>query len=155
MADHLPVLFQEVLDLLQPKPGGLYLDGTVGAGGHTGGILEASAPDGRVLGFDKDPEAIRFAQARLAEFGERVLLLNKSYTEMPTAAPPLGFAQVDGILLDLGLSSRQLDDRTRGFSFRQDGPLDMRFDQTQGETAADLVNNRTETELAEIFWRYG
>lgn len=154
MADHLPVLFQEVLDLLQPKPGGLYLDGTVGAGGHTGGILEASAPDGRVLGFDKDPEAIRFAQARLAEFGERVLLLNKSYTEMPTAAPPLGFAQVDGILLDLGLSSRQLDDRTRGFSFRQDGPLDMRFDQTQGETAADLVNNRTETELAEIFWRY-
>jgi 16S rRNA (cytosine1402-N4)-methyltransferase len=155
MTDHIPVLYQEVLDLLQPQAGGKYIDGTLGAGGHTAGILEAAAPDGCVLGFDKDPEAITFAGARLAQFGERVTLVNKSYTEMPTVAAALGFDQVDGILLDLGLSSRQLDDGTRGFSFRYEAPLDMRFDQTQGETAADLVNNRTEAELADIFWRYG
>lgn len=155
MTDHIPVLYQEVLDLLQPQAGGKYIDGTLGAGGHTVGILEASAPDGRVLGFDKDPEAIAFAGARLTQFGERVTLVNNSYADMPSVAPALGFDKVDGILLDLGLSSRQLDDGSRGFSFRYEAPLDMRFDQTQGETAADLVNNRTEAELADIFWRYG
>ncbi len=155
MTDHIPVLYQEVLDLLQPQPGGLFIDGTLGAGGHTAGILEETAPDGRVLAFDKDPEAIGFADARLTEFGDRVTLVNKSYADMPTVAPALGFDQVDGILLDLGLSSRQLDDGTRGFSFRYDAPLDMRFDQTQGQTAADLVNNLSEAELTDIFWRYG
>ena len=155
MTDHIPVLYQEVLDLLQPQPGGLFIDGTLGAGGHTAGILEATAPDGRVLAFDKDPEAVEFAGARLTEFGDRVTLVNNSYADMPTVAPALGFEQVDGILLDLGLSSRQLDDGTRGFSFRYDAPLDMRFDQTQGQTAADLVNNLSEAELADIFWRYG
>ena len=155
MTDHIPVLYQEVLDLLQPQPGGLFIDGTLGAGGHTAGILEATAPDGRVLAFDKDPEAVEFAGARLTEFGDRVKLVNNSYADMPTVAPALGFEQVDGILLDLGLSSRQLDDGSRGFSFRYDAPLDMRFDQTQGQTAADLVNNLSEAELADIFWRYG
>ena len=155
MTDHIPVLYQEVLDLLQPQPGGLFIDGTLGAGGHTAGILAATAPDGRVLAFDKDPEAVEFAGARLAEFGDRATLVNNSYADMPTVAPALGFEQVDGILLDLGLSSRQLDDGTRGFSFRYDAPLDMRFDQTQGQTAADLVNNLSEAELADIFWRYG
>ena len=155
MTTHIPVLYQEILKYLQPQPGGIFIDGTLGAGGHTAGILEATAPDGRVLGFDKDPEAIEFAGARLETFGNRITLVNKSYAEMPTVAPALGFAQVDGILLDLGLSSRQLDDGTRGFSFRYEAPLDMRFDQTQGETAADLVNNLTEAELADIFWRYG
>jgi 16S rRNA (cytosine1402-N4)-methyltransferase len=155
MTNHIPVLYQEVLDLLQPQPGGLFIDGTLGAGGHTAGILEATAPNGRVLGFDKDPEAIEFAGARLAEFGDRVTLVNKSYADMPSTAPALGFDQVDGILLDLGLSSRQLDDGERGFSFRYAAPLDMRFDQTQGKTAADLVNNLSEAELADIFWRYG
>lgn len=155
MHTHTPVLYQEVLDLLRPQANGRYLDGTVGAGGHTAGILAASAPDGRVLAFDRDPEAIAFARQRLAEFGDRVSLVNDSYARMGEVAPALGFGQIDGILLDLGLSSRQLDDGARGFSFRQAGPLDMRFDQTYGETAADLLNHRTEAELAEIFWRYG
>jgi 16S rRNA (cytosine1402-N4)-methyltransferase len=155
MNTHTPVLYQEVLNLLRPQPDGRYLDGTLGAGGHAAGILAASAPTGRVLGFDRDPEAIAFARQRLAEYGDRIIYVNDSYAHMGQVAPQLGFAQVDGILLDLGLSSRQLDDDARGFSFRQSGPLDMRFDQTQGETAADLLNNHTEGELADIFWRYG
>lgn len=155
MHTHTPVLYQEVLNLLRPQPDGRYIDGTLGAGGHTAGILAASAPDGRVLGFDRDPAAITFARERLAEFGDRVTFVNESYAQMEKIAPELGFAQVDGALLDLGLSSRQLDDGARGFSFRQTGPLDMRFDQSQGETAADLLNNLTEADLADIFWRYG
>jgi 16S rRNA (cytosine1402-N4)-methyltransferase len=155
MTTHIPVLYQEVLDLLQPQPGDVFIDGTLGAGGHTTGILEATAPDGRVLGFDIDPEAIEFASGRLSVFGNRITLINKSYTEMLEVTPGLDIDQVDGILLDLGLSSRQLDDGSRGFSFRYEAPLDMRFDQTQGEMAADLVNNLAEAELADIFWRYG
>ncbi|NKQ34998.1 MAG: 16S rRNA (cytosine(1402)-N(4))-methyltransferase RsmH [Chloroflexi bacterium] len=152
---HIPVLFNEVITLLQPQANGRYLDGTVGAGGHTAGILEASAPTGRVLGLDKDPEAIAYAQKRLAKYGERVILINASYTAMAQVAAAHGFTDLDGILLDLGLSSRQLDDPARGFSFMKEGPLDMRFDPTQGETAADLINNLSEAELADIFWRYG
>ncbi|MCA9873282.1 MAG: 16S rRNA (cytosine(1402)-N(4))-methyltransferase RsmH [Anaerolineales bacterium] len=155
MSTHTPVLYQEVLDLLRPQAHGRYLDGTLGAGGHTAGILMASAPDGLVLGFDRDPEAVAFARQQLAEFGSRVTFVNDSYAHMAQVAPKLGFEQVDGVLLDLGLSSRQLDDNERGFSFRQTGPLDMRFDPTEGETAADLLNNLSEAELAEIFWRYG
>jgi 16S rRNA (cytosine1402-N4)-methyltransferase len=152
---HTPVLFEEVITLLQPQANGRYLDGTVGAGGHTAGILEASAPTGRVLGLDKDPEAIAYAQKRLAKYGERVILVNASYTAMAQVAAAHSFTDLDGILLDLGLSSRQLDDPARGFSFMKEGPLDMRFDPTQGETAADLINNLSEAELADIFWRYG
>jgi 16S rRNA (cytosine1402-N4)-methyltransferase len=152
---HVPVLYQEVMDLLRPVGNGRYIDGTLGAGGHTAGLLEASAPDGRVLAFDRDPEAIAFARARLAEYGNRVHYVTDSYARMAEIAPAAGFAQVDGILLDLGLSSRQLDDSQRGFAFRLAGPLDMRFDQSQGETAADLLNNHPEAELADIFWRYG
>ena len=146
---HIPVLYNEVLELLQPRPNGRYLDGTVGAGGHTRGILEASSPNGQVIAFDRDPAAIAFAQAQLAEFGQRVIFVNDSYTAMQ------GYGQFDGILLDLGLSSRQLADSQRGFSFLREGPLDMRFDTAKGQTAADLINNLTETELADIFWRYG
>lgn len=152
---HIPVLFNEVITLLQPQANGRYLDGTVGAGGHTAGILEASAPTGRVLGLDKDPEAIAYAQKRLAKYGERVVLVNASYTAMAQVVAAHGFTDLDGILLDLGLSSRQLDDPARGFSFMKEGLLDMRFDPTQGETAADLINNLSEAELADIFWRYG
>ncbi len=152
---HTPVLFEEVITLLQPQANGRYLDGTVGAGGHTAGILEASAPTGRVLGLDKDPEAIAYAQKRLAKYGERIILVNASYTAMVQVAAAHGFTDLDGILLDLGLSSRQLDDPARGFSFMKEGPLDMRFDPTQGETAADLINNLSEAELADIFWRCG
>ena len=152
---HIPVLFDEVLALLQPQPNGRYIDGTVGAGGHTAGLLQKSAPSGRVLVFDKDAEALAFAQKQLKSFGDRVTYVHASYAEMGRLAPQYGFTQVDGILLDLGLSSRQLDDAQRGFSFMKEGPLDMRFDITQGETAADLINNLEETALADIFWRYG
>ena len=155
MAEHVAVLCQEVLDYLRPQSGRRYIDGTVGAGGHTAAILAASGPDGLVLAFDRDPAAILFARQKLHEFGSRVFLVQANYAEMGSVAPGYGFAAVDGIVLDLGLSSRQLADDQRGFSFLQDGPLDMRFDPTQGKTAADLVNNLQETELAELFWRYG
>ncbi|MCA9924664.1 MAG: 16S rRNA (cytosine(1402)-N(4))-methyltransferase RsmH [Anaerolineales bacterium] len=152
---HVPVLYHEVIAMLQPRPSGRYLDGTVGAGGHTAGILQASAPTGRVLAFDRDPEAAAFAQAQLASFGDRVTIVNHSYAEMGTVALQHGFNAVDGILLDLGLSSRQLDNAARGFSFMKEGPLDMRFDPTQGESAADLINNLSESALADIFFKYG
>lgn len=154
-ASHVPVLFDEVLALLQPKANGRYIDGTVGAGGHTAGLLQKSAPSGRILVFDKDAEAIAFAQKQLTSFGDRVIYVHASYAEMGTLAPAHGFSEVDGILLDLGLSSRQLDDAQRGFSFMKEGPLDMRFDTSQGETAADLINNLEEAALADILWRYG
>lgn len=163
---HVPVLYEEVLALLQPRPGGLYIDGTLGAGGHTAGLLQASAPDGRVLAFDRDPQAIAFARQRLtqkfADVGQRLIFINSSYSLMEQVAPQYGFGpgpdgegRVDGILLDLGLSSRQLANPERGFSFRQEGPLDMRFDPALPTTAADLVNELPEAELADIFWRYG
>lgn len=157
---HIPVLFDEVLELLAPPANGhapyrRFIDGTLGAGGHCAGILEATAPQGRVLAFDKDAEAIAFAKNKLAEYGNRVIYANHSYAEMGTVAPAHGFEQVDGILLDLGLSSRQLDNGQRGFSFMKEGPLDMRFDTSQGETAADLLNNLDERELVTIIWRYG
>jgi 16S rRNA (cytosine1402-N4)-methyltransferase len=152
---HIPVLYQEVLEHLQPRPGGRYLDGTVGAGGHTIGILQASAPDGQVLALDRDPAAIAFARQRLSMYDERVTFVNGSYTEMATISEAHSFEHFDGILLDLGLSSRQLADSQRGFSFLREGPLDMRFNATQGATAADLINNLSEAELADIFWRYG
>ena len=152
---HIPVLFDEVLALLQPKANGRYIDGTLGAGGHTAGLLQKSAPSGRILVFDKDVEAIAFAKKQLQSFGDRITYIHASYAQMGSLAPDHGFDQVDGILLDLGLSSRQLDNAQRGFSFMKEGPLDMRFDTTQGETAADLINNLDETTLADIFWRYG
>ncbi|MCL4868440.1 MAG: 16S rRNA (cytosine(1402)-N(4))-methyltransferase RsmH [Anaerolineae bacterium] len=151
---HIPVLYQEVLDILQPQPGTLFIDGTLGAGGHTEGLL-AAAPDTRVLAFDRDPEAIRFVAERLHGYGDRLTLVNHNFADLGTVAPQYRFDQVDGILLDLGLSSRQLDSQERGFSFRFDAPLDMRFNPTQGPGAADLVNNLSEIELADIFWQYG
>lgn len=155
MNEHLPVLYQEIMFHLQPRPGGKYIDGTVGAGGHSAGLLELSAPDGRLLGLDRDMEAIEFSRRQLAGAGKRVTLLQASYAEMFRLAGQHGFTAVDGILLDLGLSSRQLTAANRGFSFRQEGPLDMRFDTTQGATAAELLNTMGESALAEVFWRYG
>lgn len=153
--EHIPVLFDDVMELLQPRPAGHYIDGTLGAGGHTAGILEASAPGGRVLAFDLDPEAIAFARKRLERFGDRVTYVHASYADMGQVAPEHNFENVDGILLDLGLSSRQLEAADRGFSFMREGPLDMRFDPTQEATAAELVNNLPVESLAGIFWRYG
>lgn len=152
---HIPVLYHEVLSLLQPQPHGRYIDGTLGAAGHTIGILKASAPHGRVLAFDRDPDAIAYAQQQLGRLSQRAALVQASFAEMGKIAPQKGFSAVDGILLDLGLSSRQLADARRGFSFMQEGPLDMRFDPSHGQTAADLINNLAEEELADLFWRYG
>lgn len=152
---HIPVLYQSVLEYLSVKPGGCYLDGTVGAGGHAAAILEAAAPDGRLLAIDRDPAALSFAGHRLSRFGDRVTLLHASYAEMGEQAPRLGFQPLDGILLDLGLSSRQLDDPARGFAFRHDGPLDMRFDPNGEKTAGTLVNELPADQLADIIYRYG
>lgn len=154
-SNHIPVLYNEVLELLRPQPGGQYIDGTLGAGGHAAGILEASAPDGRVLVFDRDEEAVQFARRRLQTYGERVVFINASYALMNRVASANGFTAVDGILLDLGLSSRQLANAARGFSFLREGPLDMRFDPSLETTAADLINNLNEHELSTIFRRYG
>ncbi len=152
---HLPVLYQQVLEVLQPRPGGWYVDGTIGAGGHAEGILQASSPDGRLLGLDVDPQALSIARERLARFGERVVLRKASYTTLLAQLRALDWPPVDGILLDLGVSSMQLDTPERGFSFRYDAPLDMRFDPDQPLTAADLVNTLSEEALADLLWRYG
>ena len=152
---HQPVLLREVVVRLDPRPGGRIIDGTLGAGGHAAALLDAAAPDGRLLGFDRDPAALAYATERLARFGDRLTPVAGSYGDMAAVAPAHGFDAVDAILLDLGLSSRQLDDAGRGFSFLREGPLDMRFDPRDGETAADLINNASAEELADIFRRYG
>ncbi len=152
---HVPVLYQSVLEHLSVKPGDLYLDGTVGAGGHAAGILERSAPDGRLLGLDRDPAALKVAGSRLAAHSGRVTLLHASFDRMEELAPTCGFGHVDGVLLDLGISTLQLDDPARGFAFQQDGPLDMRMDPAAEVTAAVLVNEFPAEELADILYRYG
>ncbi len=152
---HIPVLYQQVLHYLAPKSGGRYVDGTVGAGGHAYGILEVSSPQGRLLGLDRDPQALELAARYLAPFRDRVQLVHASYAWLQEVLRQVGWEQVDGILLDLGLSSMQLDSPQRGFSFQQDAPLDMRFDPATPITAAHLVNTLSEEELASIFYRYG
>lgn len=155
MALHKPVLYQKILDFLRPHAGGIYVDGTIGAGGHAWGILEASSPDGKLLGFDLDPQALEIAQEKLAPFGERVTLVHASYTTLAEQLDSLGVDSVDGILLDLGLSSMQLAAAERGFSFQKDGPLDMRFDPEAETRAADLVNHLSERDLADLIYQYG
>ena len=152
---HVPVLFQEVMDWLRPCSPGCYVDGTLGLGGHTELILKQSAPAGRVLGFEWDAQAARFAAARLAGFGERLQLIPASYADMAEQLHQQGQGPVDGILVDLGVSSLQLDCPERGFSFREDAPLDMRMDIRQEVTAEQLVNRLTQEELADIFFHYG
>jgi len=155
MDKHKAVLYDEILFYLRPRPGGKYIDGTVGAGGHTSGLLASSEPDGAVLGLDRDAEAIAYCRRRLADRDERVTLVQANYADMLEVAQHHDFTEVDGILLDLGLSSRQLAAAERGFSFQSEGPLDMRFDTTQGATAADLLNELEAAELELILRRYG
>ncbi len=131
------------------------MDGTVGAGGHAWGMLQASNPNGQLLGLDVDPEALELAREKLAEFGDRVNLVRASYTALLKQLEALKWRQVDGILLDLGLSSMQLDTPDRGFSFQTEAPLDMRFDPDGKTSAADLVNLLDEVELANLVYRYG
>ncbi len=151
-AAHTSVLLAEALELLAVKPGGLYVDGTVGLGGHAAAVLRACAPDGRLLGLDRDGETLALARERLAGFGSRARLEQADYREIPRR---LGGEPADGILLDLGISSAQLDDPGRGFSFQKDGPLDMRMDRSRGETAADVVNRTRERDLADLLYAYG
>ncbi len=152
---HLSVLYHEIILALSPKSPGFYVDATVGAGGHAWGILEASGPQGKLLGLDLDPQALALACQRLAVYGERAILRQASYTTLRTQLAGLAWKEVQGIVLDLGVSSMQLDTAGRGFSFQADGPLDMRFSPEQPTTAADLVNHLSEQDLADLIWRYG
>ncbi len=166
---HVPVMLEEVLKFLQPVSGGHYIDGTLGGGGHTSALLEHSAPNGRVLGIDTDIQALARVKERLSHYVDngRLVLAHGNFADMARVTEETGFAHncmqdkeqqgygVQGILLDLGFSSDQMDDPQRGFSFGSDGPLDMRLDQSIARSAADIVNTASEQELADIFWRYG
>ena len=151
---HLSVLPQEVLHWLQPHAEGLYLDGTVGGAGHARLILE-TAERCRLIGLDRDPAALHEAARVLAPFADRVTLRQSTFDQAGAILQQLGIAELDGMLLDLGVSSHQLDTPERGFSFRQDAPLDMRMNPDAGETAADIVNRVDEADLAKIFFEYG
>jgi len=149
---HKPVMLAEVLEALAPKDGGRYVDGTIGGGGHAAAILDASSPTGWLYGCDRDGAAVEAAARRLAPYAGRFELRRGSYADLAGWVPA---ASCDGVLLDLGVSSPQLDDARRGFSFQQDGPLDMRMDDRQSQTAAELVNMATVEELSRIFREYG
>lgn len=152
---HTSVLLQEVIDGLQPKAGGVYIDATCGLGGHTRALLEHSGPDGRVLGVDRDPEALREARVRLAEFGDRLTLVEGDFSALKEQAAQTGHLPADGVLADLGVSSLQLDRAERGFSFQRKGPLDMRMGPGVGPTAAELLASVDEAELTRILSEYG
>ena len=152
---HVSVMAEEVMQYLQPHSGGVYLDGTLGGAGHARLILEASSPDGVLIGMDRDTEALAAAQRELASFGERVVLRQGNFSDMCTQLDQLEIAAVDGILLDLGVSSHQIDSPERGFSFREDGPLDMRMNPKEGVSAATVVAETEVDELKRIFRDYG
>ena len=160
---HIPVLCDKVIEFLKPKAAGVYVDGTVGLGGHSSAILNASAPNGRVIGIDLDPEALVIAKERLHAFGDRCYLINGNFAEMSVLLEECSIGAVDGVLLDLGVSSLQLDTPDRGFSFNHTGPLDMRmragrtFDDTQEvtPTAMQVINHSPMDTLVHIFKRYG
>ena len=152
---HQPVMTDRVADLLRPRPGGTYLDATLGLGGHSERLLEASAPDGRVVGLDRDPAALALARQRLAWAGDRLQAVAASFADLAAVAARLGVGAVDGILYDLGVSSLQLDEAGRGFSYRADAPLDMRMDPTGGTTAAEVLATYPRADLARILREYG
>ena len=151
---HRPALLAETLQSLAVAPGGVYVDGTLGEGGHSERILEGSGPNGVLLGIDRDPRSLAVARRRLGAYGTRARLVHGNYADMQRIAESNGISGVDGILLDLGFSSRQVSVAGYGFSFQEDEPLDMRYD-PQGETAADLVNSLGERELADVIFQYG
>ncbi len=143
----------EVVEWLSPTPDGCYVDCTLGLGGHTAALLEAGA--GRVIGIDRDLDALAVARERLAAYGDRVVYVHADYRELPRVVREAGRDDVDGVLVDFGVSSMQLDEADRGFSFRQDGPLDMRMNRTAGPSLADLLADVNETELANVIYEYG
>ena len=152
---HVAVMVQELVELLQVRPAGRYIDCTVGAGGHAAAILEAGAPDCRLLGIDADPQAIALAREQLAPFGERITLVESYSSAIAQVAADQHFVPADGLICDLGVSSMQLDQPERGFSFRAEGPLDMRFGPSANYMAADIVNSESQEELTRILYEYG
>jgi len=152
---HVPVLLDEVVAALRPQPGQRFVDGTLGAGGHALALLEATAPDGELLGLDADPAALEIARQRLTTFSNRVHFVNANFAELGEIAPALGFSSVHGVLLDLGVSSIELETAARGFSLQVEGPLDMRFDPASSTSAEDLVNSLPQDELANLLFRFG
>ncbi len=153
--EHVPVLLHEAIDILAPRPGGIYVDGTLGAGGHAAEILRRSAPDGILIGLDQDVEAIERSRKKLAAFGSRAVILQRNYRNLAGVLSELAHPEVDGVLLDLGISWFHVKTPERGFSFLLDGPLDMRMDTTGKQTAADLVNSLSRNDLARIIREYG
>ena len=153
--EHTSVMMRQTLELLQPHAGKVYADATLGAGGHTAAILDASAPDGRVVAVDRDLRAVENARTRLASYGERVQVLHGEFGSLPELLRSAGCTTVDGLVADLGVSSPQLDDAERGFAFSQDGPLDMRMDQTRPGSALELIGQWSESELADVIYQYG
>lgn len=154
-SSHIPVLLKEVIHFLNPVDKGVYVDGTVGGGGHLKAILDASCPAGIVIGFDKDINAINRIKGKLSQYKNRLTMINASFSIMHERLVQLGIPQVDGVILDLGISSLQLDDEVRGFSFQKKGPLDMRMDISEENSAWHIVNQKTEDELARIIRIYG
>jgi 16S rRNA (cytosine1402-N4)-methyltransferase len=152
---HQPVMVREVVELLGVKPGGRYIDGTVGGGGHAEAIMKRAGEQGALLGIDRDAEAIGRAGQRLAPWGDRCRLVHGNFSELESLASAAGWSEADGVLLDLGMSSYQVDTPERGFSFQHEGPLDMRMDVRQALTAAQVVNTYEEKELADLLWRLG
>ncbi len=153
--EHRSVLLNETIDSLRVKPDGIYVDGTLGGGGHAAGILRRLGPKGRLIGIDRDGDAVNAAAERLREYGERVTIVRGNYGETAAILAELGISAVSGICLDLGVSSFQFDNAERGFSYREDAPLDMRMDRREERTAADVVNTCTEEELYRILRDYG
>ena len=152
---HVPIMVEETLSLLRPERGGTFVDGTLGGGGHARAVLEKLPKGSRLIGIDRDAEALAAANVRLADFGESFTAVHGNFHDMADILGRLGIAKADGILLDLGVSSHQLDSAERGFSYRQDAALDMRMDRSGGITAAEVVNSCSEAELARIFFEYG
>ena len=152
---HIPVLLNETLALLAPERGGIFVDGTLGGGGHAEAVLTRLPQTGRLIGIDRDWEAVHAAGDRLSSFGDRFTALHGNFFEMKTLLSGIGVSEVNGILLDLGVSSHQLDTQERGFSYKTDAPLDMRMDQGARLSAKDIVNTYAESELARIFFAYG
>jgi len=152
---HHSVLLREICDFIAPHSGGIYVDGTLGLGGHSLEILERSKPDGQVIAFEWDERAIALAQERLKEYAGRFTVIRRNFSEISNGLQEIGMQEVDGVLIDIGLSSLQLDFGERGFSFQRDEPLDMRMDQRLGVTAASLIASSTEKELADIFYYFG
>ncbi len=152
---HQPVLVDEILKFLDPKPGRVYVDGTLGNAGHALSVLEKSSPNGFLIGIDRDEEILKIAQERLKSFEERVCLFQENFAATGVVLKKAGFEKVDGIYLDLGVSSLQFDTAARGFSFSKEGPLDMRMNQTSGEPVLDKLQNTNERELTDILKTYG